>query len=372
MYRSVLAALGFAVASVSFAAQADEGGLKISGFADAFYKQDLNFPDQPRANDGVPHRAYDFTNGFGLAFGGLNVAYEGKGYGAQFDVRAGQGAVQFLLINDAGQGPNAVALNQAYGYWDATENLTLTFGLFNTIYGAEVAESWENLNYTRGALYYAMQPFFHTGAKADISLADNMGLTFLVTSGQQQGLENNMVPNVGAQFFIAPSEGLEIYLGYFGGAEGDAGQPNDESWSHFGDLVVTFSSGPLSIIGNFDVGQKTEVPVEDGNGNVTLEDQLFWGVSLALGYAIDNQWGVAGRFEYLSDEDDFVGSYESLITGTLTLDYRPLENVILRLDGRLEKADGDNGAGDIYVDSDGEPTDMDISAIAGVVVKFGG
>ena len=46
-----------------------------------------------------------------------------------------------------------------------------------------MAESWQNMNYTRGALYFAMQPFWHTGLRGSYQVSDSLGLTALVVNG---------------------------------------------------------------------------------------------------------------------------------------------------------------------------------------------
>ncbi len=48
---------------------------------------------------------------------------------------------------------------------------------------------------------------------------------------------------------------------------------------------------------------------------------------------------VAVRGELLHDPDQYIGDgWDTLSTGTLTLDVRPIDNVIIRLDNRVEHA----------------------------------
>src|SRR5690606_1388132 len=96
-----------------------------------------------------------------------------------------------------------------------TEELTLDFGQFGTIFGAEVAESWQNLNYTRGALYYAMQPFWHTGLRVRYQASEMVGFNAMVVNGTNQAfVPDNNQPAVAGQLTLAPVDGLSLALGY--------------------------------------------------------------------------------------------------------------------------------------------------------------
>ena len=126
--------------------------------------------------------------------------------------------------------------------------------------------------------------------------------------------------------------------------------------------------GDLSLLLNADLGLQSDA------------DTSYYGASLALGYPLANWASVAVRGEYLAypdntkadfakDDDGAVlsaGAYESLVTGTLTLDFKPVpnkENVIIRGDLRYELADGD-----AFADVDGEPTAGWYTAVLGAVV----
>jgi hypothetical protein len=67
---------------------------------------------------------------------------------------------------------------------------------------------------------------------------------------------------------------------------------------------------------------------------------VFWGVMLGARYAFLDKFAVAARGEYLSDPDGhatgFPGNDIELVTGTLTLEVRPAEFLIVRLDGRMD------------------------------------
>jgi hypothetical protein len=330
---------------------ADEGSwyddLSFGIFADAYYLADWNMPQDPTSWSNAPHRAYDLSNGFNLAFGGVDLKYAGETVGATISLRYGNGAQRLI-------GPAAasmVGLWQAYGTWNPTDSLTLDFGQFGTIYGAEVAESWVNLNYSRGALYYLMQPFYHFGLRATYAASDMLSFKLLVVNGTNNlpgplgfGEDGNHTPHLGGQVGITPSDALGLYVGYYTGAavsgfgtgadlDGDMipdPQTDDDDWEHFVDLVAVITAGDLSIVGNVDFYA------------LPAADSIYWGASLALGYSITEQLGVAARAEILHNPDLFItGAYQRLITATGTLSYAPVDSLTLRLETRFESSDED-------------------------------
>ncbi|MFN3202623.1 MAG: outer membrane beta-barrel protein [Bradymonadia bacterium] len=329
---------------------------------------DWNQPNDPQAASQVGHRAFDYANGFGTAFGGFDTSYTTKDERAtvHLDLRFGEGAAR--LIGQNGNDTWAV-LNQAYVTLVPYESkkLSLDFGQFNTIYGAEVANSWENLNYTRGALYYLMQPFYHTGIRANYAASDSFGLTFMVVNGTNNPIDNNQTPHVGVQASFALSDAISAVVGYYGGAGssgfGNTDEPSSEDdFEHFVDVVINAAFGKVSVVGNFDLYISGD---ESGRNQETgeLQSSTYWGASLAVGYQATDKVGIAVRGELLKDDDLYIGNTTQLTTGTFTLDYRAVDHVIIRLDQRFESADDE-----IFVGKDGDMEKTWMSTTIGVVV----
>lgn len=359
----------------------EPGGVSILAFVDAYYSFNTSSPvPGPGDRAHFPmHRAYDAYNGFNLSFFGADITYDGGQIGATASLRMGSAyPIFFSDENLSGEPQRFYPLTQAFLTWKPTEELTLDFGQFGTIFGAEVAESWQNLNYTRGALYYAMQPFWHTGVRASYQASDVVGINAMIVNGTNQGfVPKNNQPAVAAQLTLAPADGMNFAVGYMhqidpmnsdlypGG--GRAGL------DRFIDVVAVIEAGDFTVVGNFDyniVAEDEDVPGSEATS--------FWGGSLALGYAISEMFGVAVRGEYLKDVDtglwvrtdpadpavDEIAEENHLITGTLTLEAKPLENLIIRWDNRIEKSKEN-----IFYDRGSEATDTWFNSILGVVVK---
>lgn len=273
-------------------------------------------------------------SGFGLSWLGADLGYDGGKWAVNGSLRFGDA----LPIYGTGTlGP----ITNAYATWKPVDGLAIDAGAFGTIYGAEVAESWMNLNYTRGELYFNMQPFWHTGLRAQYEVGNfvvrglavndanssNLG-EGAVNVGLQGGYSNDTVGLVvGALQSLAPETTARPKFDSDGDGVLDAGGGFVDT---FIDVVGTLALGDLSVVGNFDM-------------NLGYEADQFWGVSLAAGYAFTDSFGLALRGEYLASPDGFLyGTTEdSLITGTFTIDTKPVpgvENFIVRWDNRVEMA----------------------------------
>lgn len=347
--------------------------LSLSMFADAYYNMDWNMPEKGLLNyNGTrTHSAYVNDQGFGLAFLGLDASYSGESVGATASLRFGTGANR--LIGQYGNGLTLENIWQAYATWMPTDGLTLDVGQFATVYGAEVGESWLNLNYTRGALYYYMQPFWHTGLRLTYQATDELAVKFLLTNGVNTGLASTPyggpvtgAPDLGLQLAYAGGD-LSAYLGYYGNLI----DPDGKNWSHFVDLVLVGALDKVTVIFNGDLGV--------ANFGEDADSQVYFGLSLAGAYAVSDEFSIALRGEFLSAPEDYGAEFgKSLITGTLTFDYKPADNIVIRLDNRLEAADADMFAnGDstaVFDPTSGDFVGLDnatgtyISSTLGVVV----
>lgn len=349
----------------------DDSPVAFSLFADAYY----NFQTARQGTPAPYHRAYAWNspagpggtfvneNGFSLSFVGLDATYDTGKFAATTSIRFGPSVPIFYAGHKSLLGIENIL--QGYVTWRPTDKLTLDLGQFGTIFGAEVAESWQNLNYSRGGLYYAMQPFWHTGLRAAYAFSDAFTLTGMVVDGTNIVSEaenpDNESPTLALQAGITPSDAFSLAIG---GMVAPAGDTEGSGFDTFGDLVAVLSLDKFTGIFNADINLDRGVP--DGMGGET--DNLFGGVSLALAYQFVPAFGVALRGEYLIDADNALwqaqksdgtlASNNAVATGTLTLDFKPIpdsKNLIIRWDNRIE-----GSTHDIYYNRDApKMTDMD-------------
>jgi Putative beta-barrel porin-2, OmpL-like. bbp2 len=358
-------------------------GLHLSAFVDANYA----YQTQARGTPVPFHRAFAFNNfstdagaglaqnGFALSFAGIDASYDAGQLGATISLRAGP-SVLIFYGRDAGQF-GLDNITQAYATWTPAPELSIDFGQFSTIFGAEVAESWQNLNYTRGALYYAMQPFWHTGLRATVTPSEQVAITGMVVNGVNSAHDDNDSPSLALQLSLTPNEMFSVALGGFVTLQpsSDGGQ-----FDNFFDLVASLTVDRFSLVFNADLDVNAD-QVNTGPGyRQTLSNPMFWGLSLAAGYQATDLFGMALRGEYLSDSDNqlykvtreqggvtYPHTQETnVVTVTGTLDFKPVKgsnNLIIRWDNRIEMSNED-----IFFNHSEEPSDIWFGSTLGVVV----
>jgi hypothetical protein len=321
--------------------------LHLAMFVDAYVAYQTNAGGTLATLSG--HRAYSgqgstflSENGFSLAFLGFDASYETPHFGATANLRFGEAAPLYHAHaepeSDFTFGIDL--LTQAYLTWRPKGPLAIDLGMFATPFGAEVLESWRNLNYTRGALYYYAQPAWHTGLRVQYEFADEFGVTGFVANGSnnisetQAGFGLDQTPTFGLQLRVAPLLPLSFALG--GLFTLDGYNNDDAGFDGFADFVTTLELGGLHGVFNADYILTREGAPDDS-------DRQFWGFSLGLGYDISDHFALAGRAEYLLDDANFDGDTAQwrLLTATLTADYKPFAltpNLILRWDNRWEQS----------------------------------
>jgi hypothetical protein len=326
---------------------------KIGAFVDTYASLNYNLP-KPQQDANLYH-PYDSHPGFGIAWAGIDTSIEAGPVGAVAQLRLGP-AVKNLALNDFNAPGNIGNLQNAYLTWKPQGkegNITLMGGKFDTLFGAEVAVSHQNINYTRGALYNLAQPFFHTGLRAD-GVFGPVTVKLMAVNGWNNTIDNNQAKSFGGQVSYTPVEQFTASVGYMGGAEQPeqvagvdatgaaitAANPGANSrWRHLGDVVLDVKPHPsVRILANATfVADKVLDPTTGGDKNVN-----WWGVSLMGRYAVNNYFGVGGRFEFIRDKDGQITAPNakdmSLITGTLTLEAIPVKNIVIRLDNRIDRA----------------------------------
>lgn len=305
-------------------------GLSWQVMASAFYNFNGHRVSGDYNNLGYPYTRY---MGFGLNFVGGMVAYTGEKWGVVADLRWGTAAADLTPL---------VPVKQGYVSYLPTEKLSLDFGFFDTIFGAEVADEWENANYTRGALYFLRQPFNHLGVRMGAELSDTVGFTFMLTNGGVLGgtpIDDNQVPAVGWQFSFAPADEVGLYIG---GNHAPNGFNENKDWESFYDLVLSVSVNWFTLLLNGDY--QINPHVDDGTGTSTQVTAFAFGHSVALIFDVSDQFSIGVRGENISGNDNqrnLIDSFGGLNTGTVTFRYKPVEYLVLSLEGRGEWATRD-------------------------------
>ncbi|MEO7096160.1 MAG: porin [Polyangiales bacterium] len=339
----------------------------VSAFVDGYAGWNFNAP-KPNVN---ALRAYDATNGFALHWAGLDTTIDAGPVGGTLSLRFGPSAPLYA-------GPDAdvglANVKQAYATWKPFERWTIDFGKYDQPFGSEVADSQGNPNYTRSALYWYAQPLFFTGLRVGVAVTEQLELKAFAVNGWNRSVDVNTGKSFGAQLVVKPTDGFLVAAGYLGGPE-QADTETDAAGTttkvpgankrlrHLADLVVDVTlAEKLRLLFNADYGMEK-----------LLDQTVRWyGGNLVAAYAITEVYSVAARGEYYVDADGYTlatGRKTTLIDGTLTLAAAPTKNLILKLDGRLDRAEVDGVPEGIFLRGLTEPSKTQVTATFGVVAK---
>jgi Putative beta-barrel porin-2, OmpL-like. bbp2 len=308
----------------------DSAGLTVSGYVAASYY----------ASNGYPVNIHQFDvehNTFQLDQAGLQVAYQPKeGFGALVDVFAGEDA---RILHAAEDGhDNSFDLRQAFLQY-ATGPLTLMAGKFVTLAGAEVINPTQNTNFSRSLLFFDSEPLTHTGFRGAYAVSDTLTVTAGINNGWNSTSTSfgSKTGELGVSFTPASKLFALALNAYFGRAQAftPAGNLFYEGDRTLIDFVGTYNAtSQLSIVLNFDYDQQ-----QDAFDIGTPHDVSWHAGALYVNYALNDQWRVSLRGEYLDDRNGFVtGAAQTLKEGTLTVGYSPVKSFELRAEFRYDKS----------------------------------
>lgn len=271
---------------------------------------------------------YADSQGFGLTFAGGDVAYNTDKWGITLNLRWGQNVDRLTEF---------APLSRGFATWRPCEKLKLDLGYFGAFVGIETADEWENATFTRGIIYFRMQPFRHLGLRAKLEPHDDVDLTIIVTRGSIFGIAfpsdvraSIVAPSVGGQLVYTPGEMTDLRLGAVAGPNGSNGNRN---WQAILDFIAqwTFKGWTLFIDGDYQFSSRGPLT------GVTVSKQ--WGVSLGGRVDITDHWSVGGRGEYFGATSGSETGTQFTITGTVR--YLPVEYLIISLEPRAEFARND-------------------------------
>lgn len=349
--------------------------VKLGAFVDAYAGANFARPRPASYATANRFRAYDQHNGFALHWIGLDAAVEPDPVGATASLRFGPSTSIYTGSPDSELG--LANVKQAFVSWKpggAAGKLKLIAGKFDTIYGAEVADSQLNITYTRSMLNFYAQPFFHTGLRADYALNEQLEVRFIAVNGWNNAVDNNEGKTFGAQVNFKPNDHLLAAIGWLGGPEQpdrvrvtcDAGTAldrttgvcadapgaeasdvtlargsNNRRFRHILDAVVDWTpTDRFRALFNFDwATEEVRAPF-----TTTSERKVWWGADLSAREKLGADSFIGARVSYFHDRDGYLvgSSVDTRVTsGTLTLGYMPSPNLVMKLEPRFDRANED-------------------------------
>ncbi len=306
------------------------GSTSFSGFMDGYYGYNLKHPHSRfsglRAFDGP-------SNQFALNMIELILDKPPDASNSRlgFHFAAGFGqAMNVVNATDPGGLGFSQYLKEAYFSYLAPvgQGLQFDFGKFVTPHGAEVIETRDNWNYSRGLLFTYAIPFYHFGLRARYSFNARYAVTGYVVNGWNNVVDNNTGKTVGVTLAWNPTKKVSVVQNFMAGPE----QPGtNHNWRQLTDTVVSYSpTSRLALVVNFDYGR--------GDRMADLSRPVWWsGVAGYVRYAFDERYALATRYEYYDDRDGFTtGTAQHLNEFTGTFERRIARHLITRLEYRRD------------------------------------
>lgn len=306
------------------------GSTSLSGFIDGYYGYNFNQPHSRvsglRAFDGP-------SNQFGLNMVELILDKPAEVTNSRLGYRLSLGFGQAMnVVNSSDPGGLGFAqyLKEAYFSYLAPvgKGLQVDFGKFVTPHGAEVIETKDNWNYSRGLLFTYAIPFYHFGLRAKYAFNDKYALTGYVVNGWNNIVDNNTGKTAGLTFGWNPTKKVSVVQNYMAGPELSG---TNRSWRQLSDTVVSYSpTERLSLIVNYDYGR--------GDRPAGLADPVFWtGVAGYVRYAFNERHAVAVRYEWFDDHNGFTtGTAQHLNEFTGIFERRVARHLITRWEFRRD------------------------------------
>jgi hypothetical protein len=338
--------------------------LRVHGFADVFYAYNDNHPedgDSFFAGTGTTaKRADEFSLnqaqielsaepaplGFRLALGfgtAVEVVHAGEPEGSAVGQDVWRNVVYASVLYRAPVG----------------KGLLFEGGIYPCHVGFEAFNSKDNWNYTRSWLG-ELSPYYVTGLRVSYPFTDRWTGELHVVNGWQLISDNNSATTFGTRVaYSGPRASVS-----FNTLVGPELPDDDEDWRILGDVVVSVPVGAFWTLG---------ATVDAARQDQWTGETAHWaGAAVYARYAPpESKLAVALRLERFDDDDGAIsGTPQRLDEATLTLEYRPTPNLIVKLEARHDKSTADAFAAEAAADGSPVFVDGQTLILLGVVAAF--
>ena len=302
----------------------------FTGTIDGYWSYNGNTPVQggQRVNVG---RAFDlYDQAFSLNYGELAVDYKPNNVGLRVDVGFGD-AAEVVHYNEVNIWRH---IQQAY-ITGTSGKFTLDFGKFVTPFGAEVIETKDNLNYTRGFVFTLGIPFYHMGGRATYAASDKVSIAGYVVNGWDNVKDNNSAKSIGVNFTVKPHEKIALIGNFLYGKE----NPNtDEARRLYEGIVTVTPFDRWTLTGDFVYGEDHFVPSAPG---FPAPKGLWKGFAGYSKFKVMEKLNLNGRYEYFTDRDGLrTGIPQQLQSATVTAQV-PVSDVTIWSEFRKDWSNND-------------------------------
>lgn len=324
----------------------DAGKVTFSGYLEAFYSYNFNDPSNRITNfRGFDNRANTFT----ISNAVLGAAWEKSSVSAKVTAQVGHTPDTYYLAEPAAAGTSSTPASSATTTWKYLQEAWVGYrapvgngllfqgGIFLSPIGVEGMAVKDNWNWSRSNLFFGL-PFYHAGLRATYELSKPWSVELMVSNGWNDIVDNNKQKSVEVSATYTPSDSLKVHLLYFGGVERSTGAPEGQPWRNLFDAYAQWdATKSLSFILHGDAGfENNAFGTSDwkalaGYVRFQLASPLFLALrgDVFWEHVASNTAGTASAIFWPASR---------VASGTITLDYRPLDAISIRLEARHDGA----------------------------------
>jgi hypothetical protein len=336
--------------------------LRVGGFVDAIYAYNFNRPaDGANFYPGVGTNAKRH-NEFSLNLANVDLVLDPEPVGFRLTLAAGTATevVHAAEISQPGVSADVWRHVQyaVVGYKaDVGRGLLLEGGIYPCHVGFESLPSRDNWNTTRSWLG-ELSPYYVAGVKAAYSFDDRWSAQLHLLNGWQNVGETNDSKTLGTQVSWN-SPRVSVSLNTLIGRE----LPDDEQWRVLGDLLVTVKpTDALSIGAAVDLARE---------GRPAGDDVSWFGIAGYLRWQAAPRWALAVRGDLFDDDDGAIsGTAQELSELTGTLEYKPRDNFLMRLEARQDWSTAFVFGGELLADGTQELKKRQFLLLVNAVASF--
>lgn len=302
--------------------------LSITGYLEVYYSYDLGNPENHvRPSFFYSHNRHNEVN---LNLGFLKANYNTDKVRGNLALMAGTYS-QYNLAGEQGLLKNVFEANAGVKI-SKKNNLWVDAGIMPSHIGFESAISKDCWNLTRSILG-DNSPYYESGVKLGYtSKNQKLYLAAMYLNGWQriQRIPGNQTPSFGTQLTYKPNSKITLNWSTYAGNE----QPDSLiTWRYFNNIYGQFQiTEKFGIIAGFDIGiQQVKKDTSAFNN--------WYSPVLILQYKPSSKIRIAARGEFYSDEKQVIITTATqngfqTIGYSLNVDYLPIDNVMLRFEGR--------------------------------------
>ena len=319
--------------------ETEEKKFTVSGTVDAYYRANFNSANSG-ANYSAPGSSFANLPGFALGMANVIIGYEGDDVGFVGDLVFGPRGTDAIFASPLYSATGNI-VNQLYVYWNVSDNVTFTFGNFNTFLGYEVISPAANFNYSTSYLF-SYGPFSHTGLKVDFDLGNDWSAMLAV-----------MNPTDLTEFNPNGKYAYGAQLGYSG---------------QFLNFLADDGAFEIDYTGGFDITESFFLGINaayfDGS-----DDTGFAGGALYPQLKTSENFTLGLRGEYFVETGDFgaigTGMEDSSVFAVTLTGSATIGDLIIKPELRL-----DNASDEAFLDTDGEPIKSLSSFVLAAIYSF--